>query len=531
MTSVHIYSSENFKEAENTSEDMTLFYHLLYKLHDATNAFSKAQDVDSLYKIAIESAKHILDIDRIGILLVDSRHKTFTGSWGCDEQGHIRPEHEYSAPVSQEFKDVISKIENKGSVCTWDNHPLYKFDEHTNDTVVIGLGWSANIAIWQEDTLIGWVACDNLIKHRTFRPYHSHILRLFSQSLSDCRDRLLAHEKIIELNKDLEFKVKQRTRQLGQVQRALELSNGDLEQRISARTQSLKLKNEQLEIAVKKLSSTENQLSIVKAHGAMKDLVVGIAHELKHPLKIANKQTKILPGLLNEISDYIASNNQEKVTEVLQQGKELSETLQSSITDMHSLGNEFERLSSIKIDSIPAEEVVLSEWLDHMLLMTSRLEPNINNLNIEIKFNTQLKSVILHSEVLIQIFKELLLNAYLHAEQGKKGKVLINLNIVSGSLYATIEDNGPGIDPTLQEKVFNPFITTSEETGHKGLGLNVAFNLVYFLLKGNLSYFESKLGGAGFLVKCPIQLGSKSLQEQEDKLKHPFAIQRDWETT
>ncbi|WP_022942778.1 ATP-binding protein [Psychromonas hadalis] len=66
--------------------------------------------------------------------------------------------------------------------------------------------------------------------------------------------------------------------------------------------------------------------------------------------------------------------------------------------------------------------------------------------------------------------------------------------------------NGQGITKKMQKRMFTPFVTTLRASGRKGLGLNVAVNLVHFLLKGNLTYFDSALGGAGFLISCPIPL-------------------------
>jgi signal transduction histidine kinase len=62
-------------------------------------------------------------------------------------------------------------------------------------------------------------------------------------------------------------------------------------------------------------------------------------------------------------------------------------------------------------------------------------------------------------------------------------------------------DNGPGIDPALREKVFQPFFTTK---GHgTGLGLALVQKIVV-THNGRITLSASDAGGAAFQIALPL---------------------------
>jgi signal transduction histidine kinase len=158
------------------------------------------------------------------------------------------------------------------------------------------------------------------------------------------------------------------------------------------------------------------------------------------------------------------------------------------------------------VESIPDEKIDLQKWLNNILLCVSTYEVNTKSLNIYTNIDTDISEVIIPSDVFVQIFQELLLNSYLHSNCIEKNRVRVTLKIERQQLLIYIEDNGQGVPENIKKRIFNPFMTTLRSSGRKGLGLNVVFNLVHFLLRGKLSYFDSQLGGAGFLISCPITL-------------------------
>ncbi len=70
-----------------------------------------------------------------------------------------------------------------------------------------------------------------------------------------------------------------------------------------------------------------------------------------------------------------------------------------------------------------------------------------------------------------------------------------------GSLRVVVSDNGPGVDPDLREKVFQPFFTTKEHG--TGLGLALVQKIVV-THNGRMTVASSDTGGAAFQMTLPL---------------------------
>jgi signal transduction histidine kinase len=66
-----------------------------------------------------------------------------------------------------------------------------------------------------------------------------------------------------------------------------------------------------------------------------------------------------------------------------------------------------------------------------------------------------------------------------------------------------IEDNGPGIPPEIQEKLFSPFFTTKPVGKGTGLGLHISYNIIQ-KHHGEIRVF-SRPGCTRFVTALPVQ--------------------------
>lgn len=80
--------------------------------------------------------------------------------------------------------------------------------------------------------------------------------------------------------------------------------------------------------------------------------------------------------------------------------------------------------------------------------------------------------------LLLQVFDNLISNSMYWLKKSRVIEARINIYIDSGGVII-FEDNGPGIDPDLSEKVFEPFVTTKpDEDKGRGLGLFIVKELL-----------------------------------------------------
>lgn len=106
-------------------------------------------------------------------------------------------------------------------------------------------------------------------------------------------------------------------------------------------------------------------------------------------------------------------------------------------------------------------------------------------------------------------FQRVLTNLYLNACKAMKGSgrlmVSTSADEVGGRKLATVtvSDTGPGIDPRMQEKVFEPFVTTRHGEGGVGLGLYIARNIVT-AHGGTISVESLSDHGARCTIRLPM---------------------------
>lgn len=101
--------------------------------------------------------------------------------------------------------------------------------------------------------------------------------------------------------------------------------------------------------------------------------------------------------------------------------------------------------------------------------------------------------------------RQVLVNLLLNAAQAMGGEGRIWVRAAAGEeLVVEVEDNGPGIDDQMLERIFEPFFSTKSRSKGTGLGLSVCRKLVE-AHGGTLMAFAGARGGALFRLALPAQ--------------------------
>ena len=188
-------------------------------------------------------------------------------------------------------------------------------------------------------------------------------------------------------------------------------------------------------------------------------LAASIAHEIHNPLdSVAN-----LHFLLQDENDPA---KRELYLGMAQQ--ELSRTLQIS-----------RAMLSLYRESRAPVEILLPELIDSVLLL---LERKIKQAGIRIERHYQSPGhVFAFPGEIRQVFTNVFANA---AEASQEAGGVIRITVMSSApedgepgTVVEVADTGPGVDPLVAKKLFQPFVTTKGEKG-TGLGLWVSLGIV-----------------------------------------------------
>jgi C4-dicarboxylate-specific signal transduction histidine kinase len=104
---------------------------------------------------------------------------------------------------------------------------------------------------------------------------------------------------------------------------------------------------------------------------------------------------------------------------------------------------------------------------------------------------------------LVQVLVNLLQNAQDALRGRPRGHVRIAASHDgTGAVSIAVEDDGPGIDPRLRNRLFEPFTTTKPPGEGTGLGLYTSYMLVQ-AMHGTLLLAPRQGGGTRALVSLP----------------------------
>lgn len=234
--------------------------------------------------------------------------------------------------------------------------------------------------------------------------------------------------------------------------------------------------------------SRENALLI--QHGAGRQMIRQLAHEIKNPLGGLRGAAQLLERQLD--SD------------------ELKEYTQVIISEADRLANLVDTLLGPG-GPLNKQAVNVHELLEYVLRL---VEPELGGLvRIRRDYDAGLPDIELDHDQMVQAFLNLVQNAVTALDgQGRitlRTRAVMNFTIgdtrhpVVASIE--IEDDGPGIPKNLQDSVFYPLVTSRPDG--TGLGLPVAQELIS--RHGGLIEFESRPGRTVFQVRIPLNVEDK----------------------
>jgi len=234
----------------------------------------------------------------------------------------------------------------------------------------------------------------------------------------------------------------------------------------------------------------QKQASIIASErlSASMALAKKIIHEANNPLGIIKNYLKILASRLKEESTVqneirIIGEEIERITRILRELSDFSKprALQKTVVNINAL---LADIISIIRESLPAA----AELKFHADLLPS------------------LPEIMCDRDGLKQVFINLIKNA-IEALAGK-GNIFIetsflpeNTAMPGGSVKIIVRDDGPGIPPHVESRIFEPY-TSTKGNGHSGIGLSIVYNIIKEL-GGTVTCSSLQGKGCTFNINLP----------------------------
>jgi signal transduction histidine kinase len=263
----------------------------------------------------------------------------------------------------------------------------------------------------------------------------------------------------------------------------------DMLQEVGRRTEALERSNRDLSIEMEERQKAEQALR--EADRRKDQFLATLAHELRNPLAPLANALEIL-----ERADSNPVLAQRARAIMLRQLRQMARLIDDLV--------DVSRINTGKLE-LRREPIDLLEVLRGALEISA---PAMRDRHHELRTRWPERPVWVHGDAtrLAQVFANLLNNAAVYAHE--EGRIGLEVDTSDDEVTVRVTDNGIGIDPAMQEAIFEMFtqVDQSLERGRAGLGvgLTLARELVQ-LHGGRIGVYSAGLGqGAQFTVTLPL---------------------------
>ena len=264
--------------------------------------------------------------------------------------------------------------------------------------------------------------------------------------------------------------------------------NKRLEGAVESRTVQIKKTNESLTESNSLLASANKQLEI---HDNMqKEFINVAAHELRTPIMPILGEAELIENDISD-SDY-AKVSKEQISSIIRNAKRL-DRLAADILDVTNIEGKSLKLNKASFD--------IDEILSELVTEYSRqIESDFaKNKKLKISYEPIHVKIFADKYRITQVVSNIINNAIKFTDEGI---ITIVGNVNSTELSVLISDTGKGIDREIISRLFDKFVSRSEQG--TGLGLFISKNIIESH-GGTITGFNQEKGtGATFIFTLPL---------------------------
>ena len=233
---------------------------------------------------------------------------------------------------------------------------------------------------------------------------------------------------------------------------------------------------------------TQRRMAQAERLATLGELMAGVAHEVRNPLTAIRGYVQILR---QQTSDPI---HQEYLSVVLKEIDSINKVIQQLLEFSRPRHSQWQQVS---LNALVEETLVL--------VQTAGVQARVDFIS---ELDNELSPINADRELLKQVLLNILINAV--QAISARGKIRIQTWQYSDSQQAiSIEDNGCGIDLSLQKKIFDPFERERSSTVSRiqgtGLGMAITKNIVD-MMGGTIEIRTEPGKGTEFIIRVALRV-------------------------
>jgi two-component system NtrC family sensor kinase len=270
------------------------------------------------------------------------------------------------------------------------------------------------------------------------------------------------------------------------------------------------------ETALRELQAAQASLVHAQKMAALGQLTAGIAHEIKNPLNFVNNFAALSSELTDELSEVLKPVA--LPGKVCEEVKELTGTLKDNLGRVVQHGKRAD--SIVKNMLLHSREgsgehrpVEINAIIDESLNLAyhgARAEKQGFNITLERDFDPAVGVADIYPQEVTRVLLNLISNGFYAATQragaagnGFEPRLKAVTRNLGDRVEVRIRDNGIGIPPDIQEKIFNPFFTTKPAGEGTGLGLSLSHDIVVKQHGGTIEVVTEPGSFTEFIITLP----------------------------
>lgn len=239
-------------------------------------------------------------------------------------------------------------------------------------------------------------------------------------------------------------------------------------------------------IVIKDLTETKRLEDEAKRNeklSAMGELASGVAHEIRNPINAIG----MIAQRLNK--EFLPIENQNEYIDI-------TKLLRAEVNRINKIITQFLSYAKpIDLMLIPTDTKRYFEDIYHLFEDQAKQK----NIKFVLQSNNSF-TVKIDQDLIKQSLMNILQNAF--DAVGKGGEVILNYFILKNDLVIEIKDNGSGISPEQQKKIFDLYFTTKKDGN--GLGLSISQKII-IQHNGSIAVYSKLNNGTTFKIILPMQ--------------------------